>query len=338
MKVSNLGNNKINKNSWKNCNIKIGVFNSSSNLGFIHINRVKLTKEIFDDLKIKIDLGKLTFNKNSTYRSGSIKERADEFNFLIKNNNIVLSMIGGFNTSSILHLVDYKFISKNKIKIVGCSDTTALLLAVYNQTGIPTYYGHSFLMSYYEQKEIRDFNINELIQTVIIDFPHEVNSPKKYTIDRVDWKLNKIKNKKMLKNSIKTLNGDNKVIEGRLLGGNLNTMASLIGTKYMPLFKNNDILFIEDSCVNEEITERNMSVLKNSGILDKVACILIGKIENYNNEKGKRQYHEILLEFLNRNIPIMYDFSCSHIQPSNILKIGAKTRINFKNKRVYILE
>ena len=36
-----------------------------------------------------------------------------------------------------------------------------------------------------------------------------------------------------LKNKVAEL-VHNKVIEGRLLGGNLNTMASLIGTKYMP--------------------------------------------------------------------------------------------------------
>lgn len=75
-----------------------------------------------------------------------------------------------------------------------------------------------------------------------------------------------------------------------------------------------------------------MSVLKNAGILDKISCVIIGLIENYDDLKSKRKYHEILLEFMENNVPIIYDFPCSHIQPSTILKIGAILNINLKTK------
>lgn len=96
----------------------------------------------------------------------------------------------------------------------------------------------------------------------------------------------------------------------------------------MPEILKGDILFIEDSFVDAAITERNMSVLKNANILEKVSCIIVGLIENYNDLGSKRKYHEILLEFLDKDVPIIYNFPCSHIQPSTILKIGALMEIN----------
>lgn len=234
--------------------IKIGVFNSSSNLAYNYQHRVKNTIKIFKENNYEIELGKLSFKKGN-YRSGSIKERSDEFNHLLKNTNVLMSMIGGFNSSSILNEIDYEYIKKNNIKIVGCSDTTSILLAIYKNTNIPVYYGPSFLMSYDEQNYIKQFNLDIFFQKVIQDFPGVLKYPNKITIQKHDWKNTKIINKKLIKNRIKILNVTNDVIEGRLLGGNLNTMASLIGTKFMPEFKKGDILFIEDSHVLKEICQ-----------------------------------------------------------------------------------
>ena len=48
-------------------------------------------------------------------------------------------MIGGYNSSSILSYIDYNLIKKNKTKVIGFSDTTAILLAIYNKTKLPVY-------------------------------------------------------------------------------------------------------------------------------------------------------------------------------------------------------
>ncbi len=327
----------INFNTLENQDIdfksKIGVFNLSSNLSYKFQDRVKSTLKIFELNKLSVELGKLTFNKGD-YRSGSVKDRVDEFNSLLKDSNIMLSMIGGFNTSSTLRYIDYETIKMNGIKVVGCSDTTALLLAIYKITNQIVYYGPSFLMSYNEQKYIKEFNINQFIDVVINDFSsNKIFLPEKVTIERVDWSLNKIKEKKLIKNKIEFINNLKiEEIQGRLIGGNLNTMASLVGTEFMPEIKEGDILFIEDSYVNASITERNISVLKNSGILDKVSVIIIGLIESYDDEGSNRKHINIIQEFLDNDIPIINNFPCSHIQPSIILKIGATIKINFDKK------
>lgn len=217
-------------------NLTIGIFNSSSNLSYKYKKRIKETIKIFRENNLKILLGNLT-NKKGDYRSGSITERSNEFNKLLKESNIMLSMIGGFNSSSLLNNINYNLIKSKNIKIVGCSDTTSILLAVYKKTGLSVYYGPSFLMSYYEQDYIKDFNLNNFINRVICDWNHKVNLPCKVTFEKYDWKNEDIKNKKLSNNEIKVINFDkNKTIRGRLIGGNLNTMASLIGTDLCPKF------------------------------------------------------------------------------------------------------
>lgn len=58
--------------------------------------------------------GNLTV-KHDNYRSGSIKERAEELNKLIRNPNIkcIMSTIGGMNSNSILPYIDYEAFIKN---------------------------------------------------------------------------------------------------------------------------------------------------------------------------------------------------------------------------------
>lgn len=169
-----------------------------------------------------------------------------------------------------------------------------------------------------------------MFERIIQDFPNYITLPNKITFEKVDWKENKVKNKKLVTNKIKILNNNNSKIISKLLGGNLNTMTSLIGTKYMPEFKEGDILFIENSNVNIDIVERNMSVLKNSSILDKVSCIIIGLIENYNDFDSKKLYHEILLEFLNKKNSYYIKFFLLSHSTINYFKNRCKNRNWFK--------
>ncbi|GAB4074719.1 hypothetical protein GCM10028778_22220 [Barrientosiimonas marina] len=84
--------------------------------------------------------GKLT-GKQDGYRSGSPKERAEELNELLRNPNMkmIMATIGGTNSNSMLPYIDYEAFKQNSKFVVGYSDTTAILLALYARTGITTY-------------------------------------------------------------------------------------------------------------------------------------------------------------------------------------------------------
>lgn len=319
-----------------NKKIKLSVFSASSDLGSKLNERVIRTKKILEDNGFSVRLGNL-WNKSIGYTTGTPKERADEFNSLIENSEILMAMIGGYNSSSILSMINYELIKKNKTKIIGYSDTTAILLAVYNKTKLPVYYGPSFLTSFDENEYIKKWNLSSL-KEIIKDKNRIIKNPKLWTDNKENWFLNikgENSKKKMFKNKLISYNDG--IVIGRLIGGNLNTIISIYSTEYMPKIKKGDILFIEDSNKTIDECERNFAFLKNSGILEKISGLIVGKCEGLDKKNSNETYNSLLLKFINKKIPILMNFDCSHCQPMNILKIGSKIKLDTKKKSVSIL-
>lgn len=328
--------------SFINTKTKIGIFTSSSDLSSKLPRRVNNSKKILEQEGYIVNLGNL-WNKSIGYTSGNAKERSEEFNNLLSDNDILMSMIGGMNSSSILPYIDYDKIMERKTKIVGYSDTTAILLAVYKKTKIPTYYGPALLPSFDEQDFIKRWNLNSFNKYVVNNQIGIIDNPKLWTEEKIDWfnfedekvsKENYIK--KMQKNKLYSYNDG--VVIGRLIGGNLNTMVSVYNTEFMPEIVEGDILFIEDSNKSVDECERNFAFLKNSKILDKVSGVILGKSENFNKMSSNETYESLFMKFLDRKIPALTNFDSSHCQPMNVLKIGGKVKLDTFNKQVTLLE
>ncbi|QHG90104.1 LD-carboxypeptidase [Malacoplasma iowae] len=328
--------------SFINTKTKIGIFTSSSDLSSKLPRRVNNSKKILEQEGYIVNLGNL-WNKSIGYTSGNAKERSEEFNNLLSDNDILMSMIGGMNSSSILPYIDYDKIMERKTKIVGYSDTTAILLAVYKKTKIPTYYGPALLPSFDEQDFIKRWNLNSFNKYVVNNQIGIIDNPKLWTEEKIDWfnfedekvsKENYIK--KMQKNKLYSYNDG--VVIGRLIGGNLNTMVSVYNTEFMPEIVEGDILFIEDSNKSVDECERNFAFLKNSKILDKVSGVILGKSENFNKMSSNETYESLFMKFLDRKIPVLTNFDSSHCQPMNVLKIGGKVKLDTFNKQVTLLE
>lgn len=120
----------------------IGIFSPSSPITYNCPNRFNRGVKFLEAKGFKVLYGNLT-GKSDFYRSGSIKERAEELNSLIRNPEVkcIMSTIGGMNSNSILPYIDYECFKTNPKPITGYSDVTAILLAIYAKTGITTYYG-----------------------------------------------------------------------------------------------------------------------------------------------------------------------------------------------------
>lgn len=121
--------------------------------------------------------------------------------------------------------------------------------------------------------------------------------------------------------------------------GNLNTMEGFFGTDYMPEMQQGDILLLEDSLKDACTIERSFSLLKLSGVLDKVGGILLGKHEKFDDNGTGRQPYEILLEVLGEpRIPILAEFDCCHTHPMLTMPIGCPVRLDATNRQVTLLE
>lgn len=317
----------------------IGIFSPSSPITYSCPKRFERAKKYLQDKGFKIVEGNLT-GKYDFYRAGSIKERAEELNNLIRDPEVkcIMSTIGGMNSNSLLPYIDYEAFKKNPKIIIGYSDVTAILLAIYEQTGISTYYGPALVASFGELSPFVDSTYRYFKEITMdeIKIPYVFEIPQYWTDEYVNWETQDRGKEERENKWITIYEG---VARGRVIGGNLNTMQGIWGSKYMPEIKDGDILFIEDSLKDAATIERSFSFLKVNGVFDRISGIILGKHELFDDLKTGRKPYEILLEVLgDKRLPFIADFDCCHTHPMFTLPIGCEIELDATNKKVSIIE
>ncbi|MDJ0510118.1 MAG: LD-carboxypeptidase, partial [Crocosphaera sp.] len=198
------------------------------------------------------------------YLAGKDEERANDINqfFADPNIDILLPIRGGWGCARILPYLDYDLIKNNPKIIVGFSDLTALLMAIYTQSGLVTFHGPNGMTSW-RTGQVKSFK-KALFTEEKINFQNQRDGDD-------DNRLMQVKNR------IKTITpGKNR---GKIIGGNLSVLSAIIGSPYFPDLTNH-ILFIED--VGESIyrIDRMITHLKVAGILDKISGFIFGGCTN----------------------------------------------------------
>lgn len=317
----------------------IGIFSPSAPITYSCPKRFERAKQYLQNKGFKIIEGSLT-GKQDFYRSGSIKERADELNDLIRNPDVkcIMSTIGGMNSNSILPYIDYEAFRRNPKIIIGYSDVTAILLAIYAQTGISTYYGPALVASFGELSPFVDYTY-KYFQEITMDktkIPYVFETPMYWTDEYINWETQDRSKEKRENELITVYEG---TVKGRVIGGNLNTIQGIWGSKYMPEIKDGDILFIEDCLKDAATIERSFSLLKVNGVFDKISGIILGKHELFGDLKTGRKPYEILLEVLgDKKLPFIAEFDCCHTHPIMTLPIGCEIELDATKKTVTIIK
>lgn len=129
------------------------------------------------------------------------------------------------------------------------------------------------------------------------------------------------------------------IAEGKLVGGNLNTMSGFFGSVYMPAMEKGDVLLLEDCFSNAQVIERSFAMLKLNGVLDRVGGIILGKHELYDDTGTGRKPHGILVEILNgRKIPFLAEFDTAHTHSMVPVPLGIRMRLDADMQTVSLLE
>lgn len=317
----------------------IGIFSPSSPATVTAKQRYERAKSFIEAKGFVILEGKLT-GKSDGYRSGTPKERAEELNELFRNPNVkmIMSTIGGTNSNSMLPYIDYGAFKQNPKLVVGYSDVTAILLALFAKTGITTFYGPALVPSFGEFEPLVNDTYRYFERYFMHESepPYEVPMPPFWSDEPVNW-LEKTTEKGLFKNEWMT--GRSGVAEGRLIGGNMNTMYGFIGSTYFPEIEQGDILLIEDCMKDASIVEKNFAMLKVHGVFDKVSGIILGKHERYDDLNTGKQPLDLLLEQLDGlNIPILAEFDTCHTHPMHPLAIGKQVKVDAGRKKVLCTE
>lgn len=257
------------------------------------------------------------------YLAGSDQERADDLNRQFGEDEVkaVLAVRGGWGCARILPLIDFKTIEKNPKILIGYSDVTALLLAVFAKTGIVTFHGplgispwNSFSVEYF-RKILFDGEMVEMAN------PTEIGDNLTQVYDR-----------------IQTITPG--TAQGRLLGGNLSVLSAIVGSAYLPSWEES-ILFLEDVGENIYRVDRMLTQLKLAGILDRIRGFIFGKCTQCGPGEG---YGSLTIDQLFDDhikplkIPAWQGSMIGHISKQFTLAIGTRVEIDAEKGSIRMLE
>ena len=322
----------------------IGFFSPSAPATVFAPRRFKRAKEFLQSKGFKMKAGNLT-NCADFYRSGTAQQRAAELNALIRDPEVrcIMSTIGGDNSNALLPYIDYDAIKNDPKIIIGYSDVTALLMGIYAKTGLITFHGPALVASFGESAPLVEETFDGFFSLVCTEEtsagiqPHYPYSmPKVWTDIRIEWE-EQTTAKQSYPNSWQFL-GSGKV-SGRVIGGNVTTLTGIWGSDYFPDIQTGDILLLEDSLKGIPSVERCLVHLKLCGVFQRVAAVILGKYELFDDKGSNRSPLDVLLEILDGYpLPILNNFDSCHSHPMLTLPIGATAAIDFDANTVAIID
>jgi len=188
--------------------------------------------------------------------AGTDKQRAEDLNAMFADDSVdaILPFRGGWGSNRILDLVDFDIIRNNPKILVGFSDITSLLLAIYAKTGLVTFHGPV------GKSDWTNYTIQHFKQALTTEDLYSLKTPGSDFCEDCN-ELDIITPGKAI---------------GRLLGGNLSVLTAMIGSDYLPDWQGN-ILFIEDVGEDYYRIDRMITQLELSGVLDQISGFVFGQ-------------------------------------------------------------
>lgn len=318
----------------------IGFFSPSSAATAWAPNRFARAKAYLAAQGFELKAGSLT-GEQDHWRSGSIAARADELNALIRDPQVraIMSVIGGSNSNSLLPYLDFDALKRDPKIVIGYSDVTALLLGIHAQTGLVTFYGPALVASFGELSPLVDETLAGFLSVCMAggaSLPHRLPTPTQWTEERLDWE-HQTRAKQCWPNRLISVGTGR--MRGRLIGGNLNTLAGIWGSPFMPSIERGDILLLEDSLKTAETVERAFTHLKLCGVFDRIGALVLGKHELFNAQGSGKRPLDILLEVVGEpTFPILAEYDCAHTHPMLTLPLGIEAELDLDAQSLTLCE
>lgn len=235
---------------------------------------------------------------------------------------------GGFGCTRILDRIDFRIIRENPKIFIGMSDITALHAAINKETGLITFLGPNLNGVFGKDwKSDRPYNEAELWKLISPDyFP-----PGGYLVSMPS-------NFPARDQNVMTLNPG--VARGRLVGGTLSLVSSLVGTPWQ-LDTSGKILVLEEVEEQPYRIDRMLSQLKLAGQLERPAGVILC---SWRGCSGRRPDKSLSLEhvfrdyFADAKYPVLMGFPSGHVDDQATLPLNAMAELDTVKKTLRILE
>ena len=242
------------------------------------------------------------------YLADTDRNRAKEFHKVWADDDIsaLLALRGGFGCLRLLPFLDFKTIKIRPKMLIGFSDLSILHNSLYQECAVISLHGPVLC---------------------------SLSSCSSDSLQRFHASITGNWDKPVESKNIEILRGGD-IVSGRLKGGNLCSLLSLLGTPFQPDFRDS-ILFLEDTGEPLYKLDRLFSQLSQSTILSQASAILLGDFSlsrEMNTLESIRFHEEIWTRVLelteNTNIPVWGNFPIGHGHCNITLAHGSLANAN----------
>jgi muramoyltetrapeptide carboxypeptidase len=290
-------------------------------------NSVELAigRESLEALGLKVRIGRHVLDRHG-YLAGQDKDRAADINAFFADRDVsaVLPLRGGWGSSRVLPYLDFDAIRRNPKVVLGYSDITALLLAVHAKTGLVTFHGPNG-MGRWDEFSVDSFK-RVLMQGEAVTFENPRTLSDRNVLTQTE-------------NRIQTLAGGK--ARGRLLGGNLTVLTTIVGSPYLPPW-DDAIFFCEDVGEGFYRMDRMLTQLKLAGALSKIKGFIFGTCSECgpgDNNFGALTLEEIFADHVKPlGVPAWMGAMIGHGMPQWTLAQGLDVEIDADAGTIRMLE
>ncbi len=261
-------------------------------------------------LRILHEMGFVTkFPRNlwpgAGYFADTDENRAEEFSKIWADQEIkaVMAARGGFGCLRILEKIDLSFIERTPKLFIGFSDITVLQTYLQQETGMIGLHGPVVT------------SLSGSSRAAIERFYRCLTG--EWT-NSLSWK------------NIEVLRSGGSC-EGLLAGGNLSSIASLLGTPFQPKWQGK-IVFLEDTGESLYRIDRMLTQLFYAGMFQNISGLILGdfSIANEQDSLTNSRIHEgvwqrVLELTFSTGIPVWGSFPTGHCSDNLCLPVGART-------------
>lgn len=258
------------------------------------------------------------------YLSGTDADRAADVNAMFADEQVraIFAVRGGWGSARLLPLIDWKTVRANPKLVVGSSDITALHLAIAARGGCPTIHGPNVSNGWAAISWESLWRIAFTRETPLLGAEpgRDTASPR--------WQTTTIRPGKA---------------RGRLLGGNLTVLTTLVGSGFLPDF-DGAILFIEDIGEAEYRIDRMLNQLRLAGVLGKLAGVVFGQCTRCTANPPEPDYRgftvpQVLEQYLAPlGVPAFSGANIGHVANQLCVPHGARVEIDAGAGTIRMLE
>ena len=234
------------------------------------------------------------------YLAACDKERVRELHTLWADDEVkgLITARGGYGCLRIINNLDQDFVRSHPKLLIGFSDLTVLLNGIFTKTGLITLHGPG-----------------------VTSLPRIENVSLDHFREQLAGKFRSYTNISGLEILRPTMG------QGHMIGGNLTTLAHLIGTPWQPQFAGN-ILFLEDTAEPGYKLDRMLTHLSCCGFLDNLSGLILGVFDPGHDDSlemirlSEQIWNRVLELTRSTSYPIWGGFPAGHQRDNYPLPIG----------------